>query len=132
MCLFAPAITQAGIVCVLGTMFPPQPSDTESGRRITPSNIVMATVSTAAITGDWITTLHNVRLSQQPGVTGHEINPILGEHPSIGRVNTVFVVAFVTNLAVGAALPSKARNVFWTFVTAIETTAIVLNVSQHL
>ena len=131
MFLLAPAIAPTRILCAVGTMFSSQPSDTNSGRRITQANIVMATVSTAAITGDWLTTLHNVRLSQQPGVSGHEINPLLGAHPSIGRVNTVFIVAFVTNLAAGAALPSKARNVLWTVVTAIETAAILLNVSQH-
>jgi hypothetical protein len=77
------------------------PSDTTSSHHITRSNVVMAAVSSVAIGSDWLTTLQNVRLSQQRGVQSFEINPFLGPHPSIGRVNTVFTVAAIANLAVG-------------------------------
>lgn len=63
-------------------------------------------------------------------MSGYEINPILGHHPSIGRVNTVFAVGFVLNLGVGAALPNETRDVFWSIVTTIEAVAIIVNVSQ--
>jgi hypothetical protein len=105
--------------------------DAGSGHEMTQSDFVMAAVSTTAIGGDWLTTLRNVRRSQQPGWNGHEINPILGPHPSIGRVNTVFVAATLTNVAVGVALPHRLRKVFWAVVTGVESLAVLINLSQY-
>lgn len=124
-------VAWTGILLLFSGPVVAQQADTSSGRRMTRSDLVRAALSTAAISGDWLTTLHNVRRSQQPGWSGHEINPILGPHPSISRVNTVFVAATVTNLAVGTALSHKARDVFWSVVTVIESVAILINVSQY-
>jgi hypothetical protein len=121
----------AGTGMWLAVSLPLAAQDAGSGHKMTQSDFLMAAVSTAAIGGDWVTTLRNVRRSQQPGWTGHEINPILGPHPSIGRVNTIFVAATLTNLAVGVALPHRTRKVFWAVVTGIECLAVLINVSQY-
>lgn len=39
-----------------------------------------------------------------------EVNPILGEHPSKGRVNTYFALASLAKLGITHILPSKYRK----------------------
>lgn len=46
----------------------------------------------------------------------HEINPLLGQHPSVGRVNTYFVLSSLAHIAVSNALPETWRAA-WQYVT---------------
>lgn len=41
-----------------------------------------------------------------------EQNPIMGQHPSIGRVNIVFVIGVVGNAAMAWSLPKEYRPYF--------------------
>jgi len=41
-----------------------------------------------------------------------EINPILGDHPSVGRVNTYFISSIILNSVVAHYLPKPYRNIF--------------------
>ncbi|HEX4584804.1 MAG TPA: hypothetical protein VH183_08230 [Burkholderiaceae bacterium] len=42
----------------------------------------------------------------------HEINPFLGQHPSVGRVDTLFSVSLVANAGVTWVLPARYRP-YW-------------------
>ena len=52
----------------------------------------------------------------------HEINPLLGDHPSIGRVNAYFLACGITHALITAALPARWRP-YW------QGAGIVLEVS---
>jgi hypothetical protein len=41
-----------------------------------------------------------------------KVNPILGRHPSIGRVNTYMTVSAVTHVGIAYFLPRQWRDVF--------------------
>src|SRR6266702_1874452 len=47
--------------------------------------------------------------------TSTKINPILGKHPNIGRVNNYFAASIPINVAISALLPSKYRPL-WQYV----------------
>ena len=46
----------------------------------------------------------------------YEMNPILGEHPSPGRVNTYFATMIAANVAVTALLPPPYRA-WWQYIS---------------
>lgn len=50
----------------------------------------------------------------------HEVNPILGAHPSIGRVNAYFIATYAGNLLLARILPDKWRKLYLTGATMIE------------
>lgn len=95
-------------------------------RKISLENVALAASSSLAITGDWMMTRRNMAIG------GYEMNPILGPHPSAGRVNAFCGAAFVGNLVLGIALPTKWRNYFWGGVTALESSAVLLNLTYSL
>lgn len=68
----------------------------------------MAFVGVMAL--DWSTTL---TIADHPG-NWREINPILGEHPSRGKVNTYFASAIAGHAIIAYLLPPKYR-VWWQY-----------------
>jgi hypothetical protein len=84
----------------------------------------LAVGSTALILADWSQSL---RIADNPGRWG-EFNPLLGRHPSEGRVNTLFSLAVVSN---GAAflLPKTPRRIWYAAVTALELFGVIRNLS---
>jgi hypothetical protein len=46
----------------------------------------------------------------------YEVNPILGEHPSVGRVDGYFAVMALAHIAVSNALPTRYRTA-WQYVS---------------
>ena len=42
----------------------------------------------------------------------HELNPILGRHPSVGRVHTYFVTSQILHPVISYCLPKKYRRAF--------------------
>jgi len=56
-----------------------------------------------------------------------EINPILGDHPSVGRVNRYFAASLVINNAVYFLLPEKWRNYYALGVGTIEAGFVLHN-----
>ncbi len=54
----------------------------------------------------------------------YETNPILGAHPSVGRVNTYTAVSAVTVLGVAAVAPKRARP--WVLGAALAVEAYAL------
>ena len=80
--------------------------------------------STALILADWSQTL---TIARDPCYC--EGNPLLGRHPSVGRVNTYFGLVTVANLA-ALALPKTPRRVWYGAVIVIELVAVARNVAH--
>ena len=93
-----------------------------AGQQRTALDWGLAVGSTALIVADWSQSL---RIARNPGRWG-EFNPLLGLHPSEGRVNTVLALAVVSN---GAALllPKRPRRIWYAAVTALEVFAVTRN-----
>ena len=58
----------------------------------------------------------------------HEINPIMGEHPSIGEVNAYFLGSIIAMNLIGEyALDRSGRKTLYIFITGMETLAVSNN-----
>lgn len=57
----------------------------------------------------------------------HETNPILGRHPSIGRVNNYFLGAMLVHVGIVHLLPAEYRPVFQTITIFIEAGYVANN-----
>lgn len=67
------------------------------------------TAASAALAGhvlDWGTTRNIV---ERPGEF-HEVNPLLGEHPTMGQVNRHFIVGGLAVAGIAHVLPDKWRS----------------------
>ena len=64
-------------------------------------------------------------IARQPG-RYHEINPLMGKHPSVGRVNVYMGLSAAVHLAVSWALPKDYRG-YWQWVTIGVTGGLVGN-----
>jgi hypothetical protein len=73
---------------------------------------------------DWGQTRHIVKNPEQ----FYEKNLILGDHPSMSRVNVYFIGAIAGTLLIGDWLEPKTRKLFLGTVTALE---VVTNFSNH-
>jgi len=76
---------------------------------------------------DWSQTL---RIIREPH-TRHEGNPVLGRHPSEGRVNTMIGLAVTANLA-ALLLPKQPRRIWYAAVILVEGIAVTHNVMSGL
>ena len=75
-------------------------------------------------TMDWAQTRE---ITRSPQIWG-ESNPILGQHPSIGSVNTWFISAGIAHYYISRALPSPYRAI-WQYVSiSFETQTVVHNI----
>jgi len=101
------------------------PLDAQS-HRWTSTNVALAATATAGILIDWSQT----NQAMQQGWI--ELNPFLGEHPSLRQLTTYNLVALSATLGVGAALPSRWRSVWFASVIALETYAITGNAAAGL
>lgn len=77
----------------------------------------------ATLAADWGQTR---AIAQQPD-RFHEINPILGRHPSIGRVNSYFALAMLGTAGLAFALPREYSRIFLGGVVLLEAAVIVNN-----
>jgi hypothetical protein len=69
---------------------------------------------------DWGQTLNIVERHEKY----HEVNPILGRHPSRDRVNTYFALAAVAHVALANWLDAPARTYFQIGSIALEASVI--------
>lgn len=75
----------------------------------TKNEIGLQTLSTSLQIIDWGQTLNIVDRENE----GYwETNPILGDHPDRGEVNTYFAVSILTNILISHLLPNKWRKVW--------------------
>lgn len=89
-------------------------------RKLTAIDKVLLTSSTAMLVGDWSTSLDLVRHH----IT--ETNPVLGPHPTEGRVNLVCGLTVLGNLAL-SRFDKGNRRIFWTAITIIEAVSVKQN-----
>lgn len=59
----------------------------------------------------------------------YEMNPLLGKHPSIGKVNTYFIGTLIGHTAIAYILPSKYRRIWQIVWIGIEGKTVVNNFS---
>lgn len=77
---------------------------------------------------DWRQT-RNIATQKNPDGTyvWHENNPLLGEHPSVGRVNTHYVLSAIGVTAVAHYLPNRYRRAFLTGAVVFEVAIVARN-----
>jgi hypothetical protein len=59
----------------------------------------------------------------------NELNPFLGEHPSVGRVDRYFALAMLGTVGLAIALPSEYRKIFLYGLILRETAVVITNYS---
>lgn len=80
-------------------------------------------VATGFIILDWGQTLEIARYP----LKYQETNPLLGKHPSVGRVNTMLALGLVLNLGVSRLHNKHLRRTVWAGVTGAEGQAVMSN-----
>jgi hypothetical protein len=78
----------------------------------------------ASLVADWGQTRY---IASHPQQYREAVNPILGEHPSIHRVDAWFLGSLAVNNGIMLALPKKYRPYYAGTVTAVETYFVVSN-----
>lgn len=77
---------------------------------------------------DWQTTLD---IAKNPD-RYREANPILGDHPSVGRVNTFFIITTVIHPIISYYLPRDYRTAFQYISIGVSGTAATVNLWSGL
>jgi len=72
---------------------------------------------------DWGQTLEIARHPEKY----YELNPILGRHPGVGKVNTYFLITGIGHTLISAALPKKYRRIWQWFTIGIESSVVLHN-----
>mgnify|MGYP003394102298 CR=1 FL=1 len=86
------------------------------------------TLSAIARVANYKTTL---QIAKHPNEY-REANPLLGEHPSVGEVNTFFIIATVAHPIISYALPKEYRKAFQYISIGASGTASITNVWSGL
>jgi hypothetical protein len=94
--------------------------------RWTSTNVALAATATAGILIDWSQT----NQAMQQGWV--ELNPLLGERPSLRHLTVYNLVVLSTTLGVGAALPSRWRTWWFAGIVGVELYAITGNAAAGL
>lgn len=89
----------------------------------TTANKALAGTAAAGLIGDWLTTID---IARRPNEFG-EMNPALGRHPSVGRVNTFFGLSALGSGLLASKLPPKWRNVFLAGLSGLEAAMVLRN-----
>ena len=89
----------------------------------TPADKALLATSTALLIVDWGQTRY---IAKNPD-RFHELNPILGRHPSVGRVNTYFATAIIGNYLLADWLGPTNRKLYLGGITALETVVVIRN-----
>ena len=61
-----------------------------------------------------------------------EANPLLGEHPSVGKVNTYFIITSIVHPVISYYLPRDYRTAFQYISIGVSGTASVVNLWSGL
>ena len=108
------------LICLLLLAFP----SLGASQRRTALDYGLAAGSTALIVADWSQAL---RMTRSPN-RWYEANPLVGRHPSEGRINTLATLYIVWN-AGALFLPKTPRRVWYVAVTLVEAVAVIHNLS---
>ena len=85
-------------------------------------------VSSVLLVADWAQTRQIARNAQQ----FRETNPVLGDHPGMGRVNTYFATALLLNYVIGNSLSNGWRRAWFVGVGGVEASVVQRNLSIGL
>lgn len=85
-------------------------------------------VSSVLLVADWAQTRQIVLNAD----SFHETNPVLGTHPSMGRVNAYFATALALNYVIGNSLPTGWRKAWFIGVQSVEANVVQHNLSIGL
>jgi hypothetical protein len=85
-------------------------------------------MSSVLLVADWAQTRQIARNAD----LYQETNPILGAHPSMGRVNTYFAAALALNYVIGNSLASGWRRAWFVGVGGVEASVVQRNLSIGL
>ena len=85
-------------------------------------------VSSVLLVADWAQTRQIARNAD----LFHETNPVLGTHPSMGRVNAYFATALALNYVIGNSLPTGWRRAWFVGVQSVEANVVRHNLSIGL
>lgn len=88
----------------------------------------LASTAGAMLAADWLQTRQVAKNPDQ----FHEYNPILGEHPSQGKVNLYFLAAAGGLLLLADFLPSEYRTGLLYGVIAVQAVAITNNLQEGI
>lgn len=77
------------------------------------------------------TVLHLIDWGQTRYISKHpnehyEINPLIGKHPSIGRVNTFMISSLILHTGISYLLPSKYRRM-WQISTGTVKSGLIIH-----
>jgi len=78
----------------------------------------------------WVDAAQTRSLARQHWAGFSESNPILGQHPSVGRINTYTAAAAITTLGIAAVLPQRARRWWLAGAFAIEASTVIYTTTQ--
>lgn len=99
-------------------------------RRWTTTNTVLTLTSLLAIGTDWrqsrYMSTHN---PSDPNMKFQETNPILGPHPTLGQVNSIFAAVIPAHLLLAYFLDNPGRNIYLFAITAAEAIFAAKNFS---
>jgi hypothetical protein len=56
-----------------------------------------------------------------------ETNSFLGEHPTLGQVDTYFLASLPINYLIAKNLPKNWRNIYWQYISITQLKAITVN-----
>lgn len=93
-------------------------------REWTKFNTVAQTTYTALHVVDWMQTR---QIAKNPDKYTEGVNPILGEHPSVGRVDAWFVAAGLANFGISYALPHPYREMWQVGSSGVEIQMFMMN-----
>ena len=84
---------------------------------------VVSIAAPALTMADW---LQSLNIAKHP-LDFHEMNPVLGRHPSEGSVNTYMALATLGSLLAPEAVPQKLRTPLRTAWAALELANVIRN-----
>jgi len=79
-----------------------------------PEHKVLAATAVTMLLLDHFTTVDGIKRGYR------ESNPLLGPHPSLGRLNTFTALEIMAELGIGALLPDRARTIWFAVLTGME------------
>ena len=85
-------------------------------------------VSSVLLVADWAQTRQIARKAD----LFSEANPVLGAHPSMGRVNAYFATALLLNYAIGNSLGTGWRKAWFLGIQSVEASVVQRNLSIGL
>ncbi len=116
-------IVNFAILLLLASIAPSVSATEEDSRVWDNTDKLLAATALIATTVDWAQTRYIARHPRQY----RELNPILGQHPSTGKVDRYFALSIVAGSAIAIALPSKYRKVWLGGITLVEVGFVIHN-----